>query len=82
MDFVTVDDDAVTVKSMDSSVTDTPAVNNNPGQSKYGHTYRRTMHYDPMTGCTISAEATALANCYQCLKARMARQNLPTLEPI
>ncbi len=26
------------------------------------------MHYCPTTGCTISAEATALANHYQCLE--------------
>jgi hypothetical protein len=53
---------------MDSSVPDTPVVNNNLGQSKYGHAYRCTTHYDPMTGPTIGAEATALANYYQCLK--------------
>jgi hypothetical protein len=67
-EFVTVDDDAITVEFVDSSVPDTPVVNNNLGQSKYGHTYRRTTHYDPMTGRTIGAEATALANYYQCLK--------------
>ncbi len=44
-DFVTVDDDAAKVESMDSSVLDTPAVNNNLQQSKYGRTYRCTMHY-------------------------------------
>jgi hypothetical protein len=36
VDFVTVDDNAATVESMDSSVPDTPVVNNNLGQSKYG----------------------------------------------
>ncbi len=56
------------VESVYSSVLDTPLVNNNLGQSKYGCTYRRTMHYDPTTGRTIGAEATALANYYQCLK--------------
>ncbi len=40
-DFVTGDDKAATVESMDSSVPDTPVVNNNLGQSKYGHTYKR-----------------------------------------
>jgi hypothetical protein len=64
-DFVTGDDDAVTVESVDSSVPDSPVVNNNLGQSKYGCMYRRTMHYDPATGLTIGAEATALANYYQ-----------------
>jgi hypothetical protein len=68
MDFVTSDDDAAMVESMDSSVPDIPVVNNNLGQSKYGCTYKRTMHYDPATGYTIGAEATALANYYQCLK--------------
>jgi hypothetical protein len=58
----------VTVESVDSSVPDTPMVKNNLGQSKYGRTYRRTMHYDPTTGRTIGAEATALANYYQCLE--------------
>ncbi len=52
----------------DSSVPDTPMVNSNPGQSKYGRAYRRTMYYDPATGRTIGGEATALANYYQCLK--------------
>jgi hypothetical protein len=66
--FVTVDDNAVTVESIDSSALDTPVVNNNLGQSKYGHTYRRTLHYDPTAGRTIGAKATALANYYQCLK--------------
>jgi hypothetical protein len=67
-DFVTCDNDAATVESMDFSVQDTPMVNSNPGQSKYGCTYRRTMHYDPMTGCTIGTVATALANYYQCFE--------------
>jgi hypothetical protein len=49
-------------------VPDTPVVNNNPMRSKYGCTYRHTMRYDPATGRTIGAEATALANYYQCLK--------------
>jgi hypothetical protein len=53
---------------VDSSVLDTPVVNNNLGQSKYGRMYRCTTHYDPMTGRTIGAEATALANYYQCLE--------------
>jgi hypothetical protein len=61
-DFVTGDDNAATAESMDSSVPDTPVVNNNLGQSKYGHTYRCKMHYNPTTGCTIGTEATALAN--------------------
>jgi hypothetical protein len=26
------------------------------------------MHYDPVTGCTAGAEATALVNYYQCIK--------------
>ncbi len=67
-DFLTVDDDAAMVESVDSSVPDTPVVNNNLEQSKYGQTYKRTMHYDPTTGCTIGAEATALANYYLCFK--------------
>jgi hypothetical protein len=67
-DFVTVDDNTVTIESIDSSVPDTPVVNNNLGQSKYGCMYRHTLHYDPMTGCTIGTEATVLANYYQCLK--------------
>ncbi len=65
-DFITVDDGTVTVESIDSSVPDTTLVNNNLGQSKYGRTYRRTLHYGPMTGRTIGAEATVLANYYQC----------------
>ncbi len=69
-DFVTGDDDAAMVKSMDSSVLDTTLVNNNPGQSKYGCTYRCTMHYDPMTGRAIGTESTALANYYQFCKDR------------
>ncbi len=77
MDFVTGnDDDTETGESVDSSVPDTTLVNNNPGQSRYGHTYRHTTHYDPTTGCANGAEATALANYYQCLKTRMARWNL------
>jgi hypothetical protein len=68
VDFVTGDDDAAMVESVDSSVPDTPMVNNNQGQSKYGCMHRRTTHYDPMTGCTIGTEATALANYYQCLE--------------
>jgi hypothetical protein len=67
-DFVTGDDNAAMVESMDSSVPNTPVVNNNLGQSKYGHTYRHTTHYDPMTDCTIGAEATVLANYCQCLE--------------
>ncbi len=66
VDFVTGDDNAATVESVDLSVPDTPTVNNNLGQSKYGCTYRFTMHYDPTTGRTIGTEATALANYYQC----------------
>ncbi len=66
--FVTGDNNAATVESMDSSLPDTPVVNNNLGQSKYGCTYRHTMHYDPTTGRRIGAEATALANYYLCLK--------------
>ncbi len=53
---------------MDYSVPDTPMVNNNQGQSKYGCTYRRTMHYDPTTGHMIGTEATALANYYRYLE--------------
>jgi hypothetical protein len=68
VDFVTGDNDTATVESVDSSVPDTPMVNNNQGQSNYGCTCRRTMHYDPTTGHTIGTEATALANYYQCLK--------------
>jgi hypothetical protein len=67
-DFVTGDDDAAMVESVDSSVLVTPMVNDNQGQSKYGHTYRHTMHYDPTTGYTIGTEATVLAYYYQCLK--------------
>jgi hypothetical protein len=81
-DFVTGDNDAATVESIDSSVLNTPMVNNNQGQSKYGCTYRRTMHYDPTTGCTIGTEATVLANNYQCLEDTDARWNFPTLEPV
>jgi hypothetical protein len=39
-DFVTNEEDTAMVE--DSSVLDTPAVDNNLGQSKYGHTYRCT----------------------------------------
>jgi hypothetical protein len=68
-DFVTGnDDDTETGESVDSSVPDTTLVNNNPGQPRYGCTYRHTTHYDPTTGHTIGAEATALANYYKCLK--------------
>jgi hypothetical protein len=67
-DFVAGDDNTSTVESVGSSVPDTPMVNSNPGQSKYGWTYRRTMHYDPATCHTIGAEATAIANYYQCLE--------------
>jgi hypothetical protein len=67
-DFVTGEDNAATVESVYSSVSDTSMVNNNQGQSKYGCTYRRTMHYDLTTGHMIRTEATALANNYQCLK--------------
>ncbi len=67
-DFATGDKNTATVDSVDSSVPDTPMVNNNQGQSKYEHTHRRTMHYDPMTGHTIGTEATVLANYYQCLE--------------
>ncbi len=35
-DFVTEDNNAATVESVDSSVLDTPMVNNSQGQSKYG----------------------------------------------
>jgi hypothetical protein len=64
MEFDANDDDASVIDSIDSSVPDTPMVNSNPGRSKYGHTYRHTTHYDLTTGCTIGAEATALANYY------------------
>jgi hypothetical protein len=67
-EFDANDDDASGMDSMSSSVPDTPTINSNPGRSKYGCTYRRTMHYDPKAGCTIGAEATALANYYQCLE--------------
>jgi hypothetical protein len=56
------------VELTDSSVPNTPVVNSNPGQSKYGCAYRHTTHYDPTTGPNVGAEATALANYYQCLK--------------
>ncbi len=67
-DFVTVNDNTAKDESMDSSVPGTPVVINNLGQSKYGRTNRCTTHYDPATGHTIVAEATALANYYQCLE--------------
>ncbi len=67
-DFVTGVDDAATVEFVNSFVPDITLVNINLGQSNYGRTYRCTMHYDPTTGCTIDAEATALANYYQYLK--------------
>ncbi len=66
-DFVKGDDTAM-VESMDSSVPDTPVVNNNLRQSKYGCTYKCTTHHDPVTGSTIGAEVTALANYYQSLE--------------
>jgi hypothetical protein len=66
-DFVTGDDNAARV-DIDSSVPDTTLVNNNLGQYKHGRTYRCTLHYDPTTGLTIGAEASVLANYYQCLK--------------
>jgi hypothetical protein len=87
-DFVTVADNTVAVESMDSSVPDTPVVNNNLGQSKYGCVYRRTTHYDPTTGHTIGAEATALAKYYQCLDANVEAgieggfENTMELKPI
>ncbi len=68
VDFVTGNDNAATVESVDSFVTDTPMVNNNQGQSKYGCMYRHTTHYDPTTGCTIGTEATLPANYYKCLE--------------
>ncbi len=67
-EFVTDGNDAAMVESVDSSVLDTPVVNNNLGQSKYGCTYRCTTHYDPTTGRTIGTEVMAVANYYQCLK--------------
>jgi hypothetical protein len=68
VDYVTNDDNAATVELVDSSVPDTSVVNNNLGQSKYGCTYRRTMHYYPTTGRTTGTEAMALASYYQCLE--------------
>jgi hypothetical protein len=58
------------VDSIGSSVPDTSKVKNNSGWSKYGHTYRCTMHYGSATGhiIIIGAEATVLINCYQCLE--------------
>ncbi len=67
-DFVTVDDNAVTFESVDSSVPVFPVVNHNLGLSKYRHANRPTMYYDPTTGHIIGAKATALANFYQCLE--------------
>ncbi len=67
-DFVTVEDNTATVESVDSSVLDTPMVNGDPQQSKYGCTYRRTTHYDPTAGHTIGTEVTVLTNYYQCLE--------------
>jgi hypothetical protein len=64
-DFVAGDNNASMVQSMDSSVPNTQMINSNPGQSKYGRAYRLTTHYDPVTGRTVGAEATALANYYQ-----------------
>ncbi len=66
--YFDANDDASATDSVDSSVPDTSMFNSNPGWSKYGHTYRHTMHYDPTTGCAIGAEATALVNYYQCLE--------------
>ncbi len=80
-DFVT-GDNAATVESEDSFLLDTPVVNNNLGQSKYGCTNKRTMHYDPATGCTVGAEATALANYYQCLEDMDGMMESPMLEPV
>jgi hypothetical protein len=54
MEFDTNDDAASGMDSVGSSVPDTPTVNSNPGRSKYGRTYRRTMHYGPKADCTIS----------------------------
>jgi hypothetical protein len=67
-DFITGNNNAATVESVNSSVPDTPMVNNNQGQFKYGCTYRCTTHYNPTTGCKIGTEATSLANYYQCLE--------------
>jgi hypothetical protein len=64
---------------MDSSLPDTPVVNKNLGQSKYGRTYRRTTHYDPMKGCTIGTEATALATYYQCLEVTDGEIEFPNV---
>ncbi len=61
-------DDASVADSKSSSVPDILMVNSNPARSKYGYTYRRTTCYDPATGHTIGAEATALANYYHCFK--------------
>ncbi len=67
-EFDTNDNGASLVDSVVLSVPDTPTVNSNRGRSKYGHTYRHTMHYDPTTGRTIGSEAIALASYYQCLE--------------
>ncbi len=73
-------DDASGTDSMDSAVPDTPAVNSNPGWCKYNCTYRGTMQYNPTTGHTIGAEATALANYYQyVLKKGLLICNLPNV---
>ncbi len=66
-DFVT-GDDAAMIESVDSSVLDTLVVNNNLGQSTYECMYKRKTHYDPVTGRMIGAEATTLANYYQCFE--------------
>ncbi len=68
MDFDANDYDTSVADSKGSCVPDTPTANSNPGRSKYGHTYRCTLHYNPATGHTIDAEATVLAIYYQCLK--------------
>jgi hypothetical protein len=68
MEFDVNVNDASAVDYVGSSVPDTPTVNSNSLQSKYRCTYRCTTHYYPATGCLISAEATALANFYQCLE--------------
>ncbi len=80
VDFVAGSDDASTVESVDPSVPDTPMVNSNPGQSKYGHTYRCISHYDPMAESTIGAKATALANYYQCLKDTYGEMEFTNVE--
>jgi hypothetical protein len=67
-DFDVNNNDTSTADYVSSSVPDTPTVNSNPEWSKNECTYKRTMHYDPMTGNTIGAEATALINYNQFLK--------------